>query len=212
MKQKISHKNLFLALSLATLFFIVGILLGGWVVSQRYSEFSDTLNDLTLQANSLEIQYELLKENPCNGQDVSMITEELSQLGNHLSYLETVYGKDSSKIKTLKIKYSHLQIYHYIFYSKVQEECNKDLDLILYFYSNDKSCETCEEQGIYLSKLKEMYPENVLVYSFDINLDDIAVKTLKEIYIVNNVPSIVFNGLHFDNLVSLEQLKKLVEN
>lgn len=212
--KKISKKNLLIAFSFATLFFIAGIFLGNIVVENKYYYLINTIDDFNIETQAAEIQYEILKENPCVLLNSSLFDDELDTLGNRISYLENIYGKSAEEIIFLKKQYTLLEIRHWLLNKKINEDCevnkttNKS-DIILYFYSN-YNCNMCEEQGNILSVLKKEYRDSIKIYSFDIILDDPASKTLRELYNIEDTPVIVFNDIVFRDFVNYNQLKKII--
>lgn len=66
---------------------------------------------------------------------------------------------------------------------------------MLFFYSNDENkCGDCDQQGFILSFVRKKYPNlNVHVYSFNFDINNPAISTLKHYYNITTVPSIVID-------------------
>ena len=93
----------------------------------------------------------------------------------------------------------------------VEKECEVKIPSVLYFYSNLKDCEDCEKQGYVLTYLKKKNSD-LNIFSFDINMDDIALGTLKELYDIETaeLPIVVINDKIFEGFTELEDLNKVL--
>jgi len=159
----------------------------------------------------MELQYNLLADDPCNAVSTPYLVDELSLLNSRLSYLEQLYGKKDSELIQLKQYYSILQIRHWMLFKKAQGSCNQTNDLVLYFYSNE-GCDDCEVQGSVLSAFRKKYPDDVKVYAFDMDLQDPALITLKDMYGVAIAPTIIYNDVAFPGSVSFPLLEAMKLN
>ncbi len=111
----------------------------------------------------------------------------------------------------LKEYYSLLEIRQWLLEKEMAEKCGTNKTLILYFYSNDKQmCKECEEQGYILSYSRKNYDE-VNIYSFDIGSRNPAVSTIKRIYDVRNVPTVIINNNKIEGFVPKETIVGIIE-
>ncbi len=196
------------AFAMTTLIFIAGMLLGNYVSEKKLSTISDLQQHLAKRTISSELQYLLVAEHPCQSINSSQLTEELFDIATRLDFMESSLGKKNKDVIKLKEYYSLLEIRHWLFLKKARSECSLDYELILYFYSNRGDCGSCEQQGFVLNTLHEKYPY-LNIYSFDINIEDPALDAIKEIYEVNDAPTLVVNNetLHgFIDKAALEGL------
>lgn len=210
-KRKICYKSVFLALVLTILIFVSGIIIGNNNVEKKYENLEGFISDLRLQTMSLELQYELMSDEPCKAIENAYLTEELAQLNSRLDYLENLYGTNSPEILQMKQYYSLLQIQHWMLFREARESCDVVSDLILYFYSNE-DCQDCATQGSVLTAFRKKYKEEVKVYAFDMNLEDPAINTLEQMFKVGEVPSIVYNEELFSGFVPFSMLEDLLTN
>ena len=148
MKRNISYKTLAIALLLTTLVFIVGIFIGNYTVSMKYDNLDSFMSNLRLQTMSLEMQFDLVSEDPCRAMNISYLENELSLLNNRLSYLEQLYGTKDPEIIQMKQYYSLLQIRHWLLFKNAQEVCNNSDSLILYFI---------QMKNVQIVMIKELY-------------------------------------------------------
>jgi len=195
--------------AITTLIFILGMILGNYLSSKKLSQIENFENQLKTDTATLEIQYLLLAEEPCKSINYSAITEELYSIGNRLDFMESSLGKDNEQVIMLKQYYSLLEIRQWLLMKKAKKECGLNETLILYFYSNAGDCNSCEEQGFVLDYIKKNH-ENVKVYSFDINLNNAAVNTLKGIYHVQKAPTLVINDNTFTGFKNAEQVEEKI--
>lgn len=179
---------------------------------KRVENVKSIQDNIAIDILSSETQFDLLKEVPCANVDGTMLSLELSALGDKLSHTESERGADDSEIVYLKKYYSLLQIKDYLLSKKLVEKCGatKQPVFIIYFYSNVGDCPECERTGFVLTRLKEMYPE-LRVYSFDYNLDLAAVNSLKTIYRIKSpLPALVIEDNTYYGYKSLEELDLLL--
>lgn len=209
MKRDISLKNVGLAFSLATIIFFAGVFIGANIVERKYGQVTTLISDFQLQTQSVDMQFTLLAEEPCDAIDSAYLVDELTMLTKRLEFLENLYGEDHSEIQTLKRHYSLLQIRHWLLFRRAQAECEEaNSDLVIYFYSNER-CDECNRQGVTLTTFREKYPQDVKVYAFDMNLNDPAVRTLRDLHGVSRAPSIVFNDELIEGYVGITALDQL---
>jgi hypothetical protein len=184
-------KAKFLAAFFLTAFiFLLIIVTNNYFNEIKINQLNSIYNNLRIDALNAEIQYEIISENPCVALNFDPISNELAELGDKLTSMETQLGKQNQQVLDLKKYYSILEIRQWLFVKKVSQECGKDAIPVLYFYSNEEDCATCDSQGFVLNYLKSTMP-NVYIYSFDVNLDSSAVRTLKATYSITTAPSLV---------------------
>ncbi len=175
----------------------------------RVAELSTMEDQLSIDTISLDTQFSLLAETPCDSVASSTtLTGELSDLGNRLSYAEDQLGTDNAQVVRLKEQYSLLEIRDYLLTKQLAAACGTKPVTVLYFYSNAGDCADCDKAGYALSYLRTTYP-SLRVYSFDYNLDLGALKTLIAITkIQNTLPAFVIDGKRSYGFTSLANLEK----
>ncbi len=180
--------------------------------NKRVEDVKSIQDNIAIDILSSETQFDLLKEVPCGNVNDSMLSPELSVLGEKLSRTEADRGSTDANIVYLKKYYSLLEIKDYILSKKLASQCGKAKKpvFIIYFYSNKGDCTDCEKEGYVLTRLKEMYPE-LRVYSFDYNLDLAALDSMKTIYrIKSSLPALVIEDITYTGFKSLEELSDLL--
>jgi hypothetical protein len=175
----------------------------------RIAELGAIEDQLSIDTLSLDTQFSLLEAAPCESATSStVLTSELSDLGDRLSYTENLLGKDNAQVIRLKKQYSLLEIRDYLITKELAAACGTKPVTVLYFYSNAGDCADCAKAGYALSYLHTTYPA-LRVYSFDYTLDLGALKTLIAVTKVSGpLPAFVINGKHSYGFTSLADLEK----
>lgn len=200
------HKYL-AAFTIATLIFLMGVFLGNYFSEQKLNSIDELSRNLQLNTIGTELQFRLISENPCEFLNSSELTEELYQIGARLDFMESEMGQENTQVVGLKEYYHLLEIRHWLFLKRSKEECSKDFDLVLYFYSNEGDCPKCEEQGNVLTYLHKKYPK-LNIYSFDVNIENPALRTIKRLYdIEGQPPTIVVNEDTYHGFMSSKEIE-----
>lgn len=184
---------------------------------QRVTELRAIEDQLATDTLSIETQFALLEEAPCEAIiDGNILSQELSGLGDRLSVTEERLGATDPEVLRLKERYTLLQIRDYLLSKRLSEACDVEPTVALYFYSNEGDCANCDRAGYALSYMRQTYP-TLRVYAFDYHLDLAALKTFVAVLrIKEEFPAFVINGKKsygFTDLETFEQLfpKSLLE-
>ncbi len=207
--KKINKTKYFAVFATTTLIFLIGLVIGNNISNNKLSKVDTLEQDLRTDTMAVELQYLLLAEDPCSTVNSTTLTEELYEIGAKLDFMEERLGKKNQDVTRLKNYYSLLEIRHWLFMKKQKKECNSDNTLILYFYSNLGDCNRCEEQGFVLNYLRKKYSK-VNVYSFDINMNNIALDTIKSMFNVNKAPTIIINENVLEGFNNLDYLETFI--
>jgi hypothetical protein len=207
MRKKLDNMKLLAVFSMATLIFLLGIIFGNFMSERKVGELQKLEQDLRTDTIAAEVQYLILADNPCTDIDTTLLTEELYQISSKIAYMENQLGGTNPEVVRLKEYYSLLQIRHWMLLKKIQSQCDQEYNLILYFYSNRGDCPRCEQQGFILNYIRKKF-ENARVYAFDINNQNAALNTLKNIYRVSETPSIIVNDRPFSGFMTTEEIEK----
>lgn len=210
-KQNISKTKYLAVFTTTTLIFIIGILIGHQFSNKQINKLENIEQELRVDLIAIELQYLLLAENPCIVSDSLPLSEELYKLESRLGYMEGKVGADNPSVLRLKEYYSLLEIRHWLFLKKTKKECNKTYTLILYFYSKQKGeCPQCEEQGYVLTYLREKYPQ-IRIYSFDFDISNAALDTIKELYIKKQeLPILIIDDDDYYGFKNKEAMEKII--
>jgi hypothetical protein len=184
--------------------------------NQRVAQLDSIENQLSIDTLSVETQYALLADAPCEDltqgsttEDTSL-SQEVSNLGDKLSYAEGKLGEKDPEVIQLKDQYTLLEIRDYLLAQQISTSCHISPTTVLYFYSNnDPDCQDeCDRASYALSYLHQTYPA-LRVYSFDYNLDLPALETLESIEKVKaQFPAFVINHKQYYGFTSLDDFEK----
>ena len=206
-----------LALILAAVIFFFGLLLGNYIAMSKLDDFKQTEERFLVDLIAQGMREEILQENICNT-SVGELFEVSSTLGNMLTKLERRFGKEDEDVLAKKQIYELLEIKTLQTLEQVKQECDRDFNIVLFFYTNRKndakgSDGLSETQGLVLDQLVYEHNEgrgsNVFVFSFDINSRNQATKALIAKYGVSNVPSLLINEVSYGYLNKVKLDAKL---
>lgn len=177
---------------------------------KRVEELSSIQNQLATDTLSVETQFALLEEAPCEDlTEGNTLSATLADLGTRLAFAEERLGATDPQVLELKKQYTLLEIRDYLLMKRLARTCDADSPVALYFYSNEAgSCADCDRASYALSYLHQTYP-NLRVYSFDYNLDLGALKTLIAVEKIEpKFPAFVIEGKRSYGFTTLEALEK----
>lgn len=179
---------------------------------KRVQDVKEIQDNISIDILSSETQFDLLKEVSCSNVNDSMLSPQLSEIGDKLSKTESDRGSKDADIVYLKKYYTLLEVKDYLLSKQFVAKCGnaKRPVSIIYFYSNLGDCTDCQREGYVLTRLKEMYPD-LRVYSFDYNLDLSVVDSMKRIYkISSTLPAIVIDDKTYIGFKSVDDLNALL--
>jgi hypothetical protein len=173
---------------------VITIVLIGTVVyainylnQQRVAQLNTIEDQLSTDTLSVETQYALLENAPCedftdgSSTDDTALSQEVSMIGDELSFTENKLGSTNPQVLQLKNQYTLLEIRDYLLTEQLSKTCKLNPTIVLYFYTNNGACTSlCDKASTDLSYLRQTYP-SIRVYSFDYNLNLGALKTLESI-------------------------------
>ncbi len=202
-------RNSFIALGITILIMSTVAYAVHYINQQRLGEINTMETRLSTDTLSLETQFSLLENAPCEDtSEGTTFSQELSNLGDRLSFTEGRLGSDDPQVLELKKEYVLLEIRDYLLMQKLSKTCHITPVVALYFYSNAGDCTSCDRAGYALSYLRRTYPR-LRVYSFDYNLNLGALKTLIQVEKVKpQLPAFVIQGKRYYSFTSLTNLKK----
>lgn len=210
--REIKYTKFVFAFLIAGVVFFGGLFLGGHITSLQINSITRYQEDLKISLTSLELQHDLLKQNICEISDFNLFGAELGELGRQLESLEKGYSNNEKNILKLKEPYFLLEIRHYLLLQEARTKCGSDINLVLYFYSNNpEQCGQCDDQGYVLSYLQDRIGyDKMKIYSFDIRSQSPSVRTLMDLYGVEGAPLIVINDTSYDQFLSLEEIAQIL--
>lgn len=197
-RKKIKSSRYVAALALTIIIFLIGFIIGGVINGNRLQRVYDLEHDIRIESLGNELVYQMVTQDLCKNLNLSSYTSELSKLGKKLTYLESTYKYNKPQVENLKKYYSLLLIRHWIINEKANKECNVTTPSVLYFYTNYKKCNDCEDQGLVLTNVHQKYPF-FNVYSIEFLESTPTLEFLKEKYnlSLDRLPTLVIDDKVF---------------
>ncbi|MEZ0209008.1 MAG: TlpA family protein disulfide reductase [Candidatus Paceibacterota bacterium] len=208
----IDTKKYIFTLVLTSAIFATAFFASSFFSEKRVENVKEIQDNIAIDILSSETQFDLLKEVSCSNVSDSMLSPQLSEIGDKLSQTESDRGTNDPDVVYLKKYYTLLEVKDFLLSKQFVAKCGqtKKPVSIIYFYSNAGDCAECEREGYVLTRLKEKYPD-LRVYSFDYNLDLSAVDSMKRIYkITSSLPALVIEEKTYIGFKSVEDLEALL--
>ena len=212
MRQFQSKKRYLYALLIGTVIFIIGFAITYSVAYIEYQRVISLQDPISYQIFQDKIQYTLFGEDICSDDSYLKISKDLSTQGSFIADIEDKLGKENKNVLFRKKFYTLIELEHFEFIKSINQECNKSINTILFFYSNNPSgIKKSEKTGAILSTLYNKNEDNLIIYSFDINLNSEIINLLKEKYNITQTPTIIINEQHIINdLSNINQIQPLL--
>jgi hypothetical protein len=213
MKREIQDKKRYLlALIIGTVIFLIGF---GITYAVSYLEYQSVVgmqDPLSYQIFQNKLQYSLFGEDICSDESYSQISMALAIQGGFIGDLEDKLGKNNKDVLFRKKFYSLIELEHFEFVKIINKECNKKINTILFFYSNeDEEIDSSEEFGSILGVLHQRNEGNLVIYSFDTNLESEIIVSLKEKYGVKGPRFVILNeDQEFTSISNIEDIESLL--
>lgn len=202
------------AASLTILIVLLSVIASNYINNKKMDLFESQEEQIKIDLLSLEVQDLLIEDLDCSFYDDDLFSKEMNDLNSKLTYLEEQNGVNDPQVLYLKKPYTILEMRHFALINKLNKECNKNISTIMYFYSNEGDCDTCDQQGFVLVYLARKYP-NLKIYNFDINLDLSLIETIKKIHsLEEKTPILIINGETYYGFKTAQEIEKIlgVEN
>lgn len=208
--KKINWRKHFLVFLTTLLVFSCGFFLSDFLSEKKLSQLTNLQQNLGVDILSLETQFSVLAQAPCENLNESTLTQELYDISQKLTSIENTLGANNPDFLRLKKYYSILEIKHWLLLKRAAKDCNLDLVSIIYFYADNKACPDCEDQGYILTYLRKKYPF-LRIYSFDYDLPLSALQTLKSIYVLEKkLPVVVVQNKVYYGFKSKKELEEIL--
>lgn len=190
-KKSVDGQKYLLVFLMTLVVFMLGLYVGGYLTDKKLDSLDALQNRFRAETLGTEIQFDLVAENLCAGMNYSSLNEELYALSEKLDFMESRLGTEDEGVLMLKEYHSLLQLRHWLLLKRMNEDCAYENQFIIYFYSNKGDCPSCENQGNVLTYMRKNH-DNLFVYPFDINIQNPALKALKEMFrLTEETPTLI---------------------
>jgi len=201
-----SGRRYVFAFIIGTGLFILGFFIVNSLTYFEYQRISNLQDELAYKIFEDKLNYRLFGKEICSEESYKKISEDLGFQGRIIDDLERKFGKDDLRVIERKKFYSLILLEHFEFVNLRNTECDDFVHTILFFYSNDNEyIEGSEELGRMLGGVHSRN-ENLVIYSFDFNLDSDLVRELKDRYYVQQPLEILI-----DERVKINDIKNIEE-
>src|SRR4030043_714932 len=130
----------------------------------------------------------------CSQEALEDISQQLGFQGAVIDDLEKKLGKKNSEVLFQKKFYTLVELEHLNFITDYNKKCNSSFNTIMFFYSNNPLYyKDSDKLGRLLDAIYSKYPEKVIIYSFDVDLDSELISKLKQKYDIEKVPTVIMN-------------------
>ena len=207
-----SKKRYIYAFIIATALFILGFLITYSVAYIEYQRVVSLQDPISYEIFKNKMKHSLFNEDICSDNAFIEISEDLRIQGSFISAMESNLGKDNKNVLFRKKFYTLIQLEHFEFVKTINKKCNKNINTILFFYSNNEEQRGQSENiGRQLSVIFQQNQDNLIIYSFDTNLDSEIINLLKEKYDVSTPIKIIVNeNESFTTLTNTNQIQPLL--
>lgn len=190
------YRYLFAAI-FTVLIFSTGILFSNLMDDYRSSALEQEVRqDVTdLESQQLQLNY-LERQEDCQVLEAGL-NEVLRGYNDRLDRVENYEDNSlfkSDRFEDIRHQYVLAGIRYWTFSQEIREKCDDyDPNTILYFKTETEPCPQCESAGDELTRLKNTYGSQVLIFVVHTDLDDSMVRILEQEYEIETEPTVVIN-------------------
>ncbi len=201
-----------LALIIGTIIFILGFV---FVYSISYIEYQRISNEQSNLAYSIfedKISNSLFEKEICSDTSYKKVSEDLGFQGRIIDDLERKFGKNDPRVISRKKFYTLVLLEHFEFVNNRNKECGSNIHTILFFYSNkEENSKDSEDMGRILGYISEQHPD-LVIYSFDVDLNSSLIDLVKEKYDINLPVELVMDGKYnIEKLNNVQDIEKYLK-
>ncbi len=193
-----------------------GIFLMGWRLSEeKVSDLERDVVSFEVERRSQEISRQIaenLPEKNCEALEfaVEQTIIDTQNLADRVTEYEDSYKLQNDNFRELKKEYTNVLLEYWLLTEKVDDMCNSSTVRMLYFYSGQNVCPTCEDQGTIITHYRKKYNENLLVFPLDMRLDMRHLNILRETYKIEDYPVVVINGDTYRGFMDIEEMGEVL--
>ena len=192
---------------------MIGILVGLKVSEERLIFTEEDIAKKQVDYESLQMQFLYLTSQENRNCKVLLNTLErnIYDLENSRIKLENyVQSENVEDFKTVKREYMLTEIRYWMLTNEAREVCPNDKVSVLFFYEKEEDCGDCSAQGYILSYLKELFGDNLLVFSLDTGFDEPMIDVLEDNFGIMKLPAVVVNNEVYEGLTEKDEMIEIV--
>ncbi|MBN2142013.1 hypothetical protein JW711_01665 [Candidatus Woesearchaeota archaeon] len=198
-------RRIFLAAFLITAFMLLTILLLGNLMNLQRKEYVEDKMSIISDLNEIQT-YTLMSDVYGNKLACLAFKKKLQEwdqtlwdLGLKLERYRVAteeFQKDPF-YQEQKKKFNDNQVLYMSFLTKVNRDCELNVNIISFFYQNSEECKKCDDQSFVLTDIKRELEDEVSIFSYDMDLGLTNLDLLKEYYEIDQYPCVVINEQRF---------------
>lgn len=207
--RKIHWGKHILAFFITALVFIVGVLIGLRLTELRIGYSQDLWEKQRTDAESLQLQLIFLaaQQNKSCSVLLRSLESNAEDLENARVKLETFIGSGGAEdYAIVKNNYMLTEIRYWLLARDTRQVCENDKVHVLFFYESDDVCGDCSAQGYVLTYLKNLFADQLLIFSLDAGFEEPMIQILKDNYGITEFPALVVEDKVFQGLTVKETL------
>ncbi len=187
-----SKRRYIWAFLIGTFIFLAIFGVSQFFLNVQYQRVSESQGITAYSIFEDKMLYTFFGEDICSETIFNNISEQLGFQGKVINDLEKRFGKGDERVLNRKKFYTIILLEHFDFIRQYNEKCEENINTILFFYSNIIDATKSETSGRILDSVY-LKSGNVMIYSFDVDLDSIIMDSLKDKYGIVGSPFIVVN-------------------
>lgn len=194
-KREFSNKKRYLQAAIISVILFFLIIQASYFISYlEFKRVASLQDPISYEIFENKLEYSLFGGDVCAEETHKEISVDLGYQGQLIGQLEEKFGINDERVIFRKKFYTLIQLEHFEFIKIINKECNKSINSILFFYSNEPAeLDNSEEMGRLLGSIYQRNKENLVLYSLDLNLGNDIMENLRERYNVGEEPVIIIN-------------------
>ena len=211
--RKLQNKTRYLlSFIIGTIIFILAFMAVYSISYFEYQKISNQQSDLAYSIFEDKISNSFFGRDICSDQSYKEISEDLGFQGRIIDDLERKFGKNDPRVLSRKKFYTLVLLEHFEFANNINKECGTNIHTILFFYSNkEEYSKESEDMGRILGYISEQH-DDLVIYSFDVNLNSSLIDSVKEKYDINFPIELVIDGKYnIEKLNNVDEIEKYLK-
>jgi len=182
------------AFIIGTIIFFFVFLISYGISYFELQRVSNSQNNLAYSMFSHKLDYTFFGNQICSSTSYQQLTDDFTFQRKIMNDLEISMGRTNAAVIERKKFFTIIELEHLEFIQQLNKECNQGINIILFFYSNkEEDLKKSDDAGSILDVVYNQNQDNLVVYSFDINLNTSLITELKQKYGVQSSPTVIVN-------------------
>ncbi len=141
-----------------------------------------------------------------------LLDQQVWKLGDKIEayrQLTQEYMSDPYYLKQ-KRRFNRQEVLYLSLMKQVEDKCDLNTTIILYFYTKGEECRYCDDQAFVLNHLNQRIDDELSIFGFDTSLGIPSVDVLVHAYNITSYPCIVVEDETYCSLHNIEQMESLL--